>query len=348
MKSDKLMEATDDSPTLKSERAAAALRAENAKLRSLNKQYLESLDAAEKSLSVYEECVNWRLGKKLPKRKGDRNVSPATAILCCNDWHCEENVDPAVVGGINEFNLEIANRRIEYLWTRFASLIDASRKLSNIREAVLWLGGDLINNQLHEESAESNFLGPTEATLWLMPRISQGIHFLLDNCGLERITVATSYGNHGRTTVKRRVSTGYRHSWEWMLYNVLARSFAGDKRVSWSIAKGYHNLVNVQDHWIRFHHGDSVRFHGGIGGVSVPFRRKIAQWNKSRTVLLDIAGHFHQFDYGWNYCLSGSLVGHNAYAIEIGAEPQPPTQAYLVIDRDRGCVEARWAYVEGK
>ncbi len=33
---------------------------------------------------------------------------------------------------------------------------------------------------------------------------------------------------------------------------------------------------------------------------------------------------------------NGSLIGYNAYAQKIGASPEPPMQAFFLIDQERG------------
>jgi len=78
---------------------------------------------------------------------------------------------------------------------------------------------------------------------------------------------------------------------------------------------------------------------GGVGGVHVPVRKKIAQWNKAgRSARLDILGHFHQYCEDWYYIVCGCLVGYTAYALHIGAEFQRPTQTFIVIDKNEGKV----------
>jgi hypothetical protein len=36
--------------------------------------------------------------------------------------------------------------------------------------------------------------------------------------------------------------------------------------------------------------------------------------------------------------LCGGLVGYDAYAVSIGAEYQPPTQTFIVVDKNHGKV----------
>jgi hypothetical protein len=134
-----------------------------------------------------------------------------------------------------------------------------------------------------------------------------------------------------------RSADGYKHSWEWLAFNNLAGHFKTPK-VNFKIEQGYHNWLDIQGHNVRFHHGDAIRYGGGVGGVTVPLRKKIAQWNKRRRADLDVLGHFHQFIDAWDYVVCGCLVGYDAYALEIGAEFQRPTQTFIVIDRDFGKV----------
>jgi hypothetical protein len=264
----------------------------------------------------------------------------ATAILCCNDWHVEGCVTRQSVDGANEFNLAIAERRIRKTWQKALFLLDFARKISNIRDLVVWLGGDLINGAIHEELEESNFLGPAEAVLYVQDHVAAGLDLLLREAKVDSITVVTSYGNHGRTTKKRRISTGYRHSWEWLAYSNLARHYRQTPKITFKVEQGYHNWLDIQGHDVRFHHGDAIRYAGGVGGVTIPLRKKTAQWNKRRKAHLDVLGHFHQFIDGWDFVGCGCLVGYDAYALEIGAEFQQPTQTFLVIDRDYGKVLA--------
>ncbi|MGE0759480.1 MAG: hypothetical protein AB7F89_21290 [Pirellulaceae bacterium] len=174
--------------------------------------------------------------------------------------------------------------------------------------------------------------------MYVQDHVATGIATLRREAKVDGITVVTNYGNHGRSTKKRRISTGYRHSWEWLAFNNLARYFGRTPKVQFKIEQGYHNWLTIQQRDVRFHHGDAVRYGGGVGGVTIPLRKKIAQWNKRRRADLDVLGHFHQFLDGWDHVLCGCLIGYDAYALEIGAEFQQPTQTFLVIDREYGKV----------
>lgn len=296
------------------------------------------LAVAERALDTFQR-TRGRFGGGLVRRAHVPRGS-ATAILCLNDWHVEGRIKPEAVDGANRFDLDIARQRIDRTWHKALYLLDFARKISDIRDLVVWLGGDLINGTIHEELEETNFLGPTEAVLFVQEQVARGLDLLLREARVKQITVVTSFGNHGRTTRKRRIATGYRHSWEWLAYRNLAQHYARRARVRFQVDEAYHAWLPIQGHDVRFHHGDAIRFAGGVGGVTIPLRKKIAQWNKRRPGRYDILGHFHQFLDHWDCIVCGCLCGYDAYALEIGAEFQPPTQTFIVLDRQYGKVLA--------
>ncbi|WP_197443627.1 hypothetical protein [Maioricimonas rarisocia] len=303
------------------------------------------LHLAEQSLETFQQTQGSIRPRRTGRRRSVRRGS-ATAILCCNDWHVEGCIKPAAVDGANRFDLDIASQRIRRTWQKALYLLEFSRNISDIRELVVWLGGDLINGTIHEELEESNFLGPAEAVMFVQDHVSGGLDLLLREAGVDRLTVVTSYGNHGRSTRRRRISTGYRHSWEWLAFQNLSRHYRSASKVTFQVTEGYHNWLDIQGCDVRFHHGDAVRYAGGVGGITIPLRKKIAQWNKRRPARFDVLGHFHQFIDAWDYIVCGCLCGYDAYALEIGAEYQPPTQTFAVIDRAYGKVLTVPIFVE--
>jgi len=321
-----------------------------AKLKSQLKVERDKVKLAEAELTNAEERYELlqalgdaeKLGQRFERRK---QTGRCTAILALCDWHCEETVDPAMVSGINKYDLKVAAKRIRTVCERVPDLLAATRHLSDVRELVVWLGGDLLTGYIHEELAESNALSPVEALIFLRDQVTEVLTFLLAECDVETITVPTSYGNHGRTTPKRRVSTGYKNSYEWLLYNFLAKDFAGEPRIKWKVERGAHNLLDVQGKVVRFSHGDDLRYQGGVGGLSIPVGKAIAAWDKTERADLDVFGHWHQFLWLRKFVACNCLIGYNAYARSIKAESSAPSQTYIVIDRNRpNPVEVREVY----
>jgi hypothetical protein len=64
--------------------------------------------------------------------------------------------------------------------------------------------------------------------------------------------------------------------------------------------------------------------------------KAIAQWDRGRKADLSLCGHFHQIFDGNNFITNGSLIGFNAYAINIKAAFEPPAQVYFGIHSKHG------------
>lgn len=273
--------------------------------------------------------------------------SSATAILGLCDWHTEEKVDPETVNGVNAHHLGISAARSKAVVEKFLMLLESSRRISNIREIVIATLGDFITGYIHEELQESNSLSPTEASLFVFDQLHILIKTVLAEAKVDQILIPTAIGNHGRTTRKMRHATAYKNSYEWLIYQQLARAFQNEPRVKWKISKSYLNYMDVQGHSIRFHHGDNLSYNGGVGGITIPVLKAIGQWNKTKHAHLDVFGHWHQFMYHRQFVSCNCLIGHSPYAVAIKAEYAPPSQTYIVIDRDRQSpVEVREIYAE--
>jgi predicted transcriptional regulator len=290
-------------------------------------------DNSELDKILQELDLNAIRSRSLAKQVTAEPSGGCTAIVCATDWHLEKNVDPATVSGLNEYNLDIARRRIDNFWKRTIRIIDFYRGLAPVNEIILWLGGDLINGHLHDEDVEGNFLGPTEAIAEVCDHVATGIDHLKQHGGAP-LRVVTNNGNHARTTARQRYATGWRHSWEWLAYTQLAKVY---QSVPFEIARGYLLYTAVQGRVVRFHHGDGVKYLGGVGGLSIPMQKSVLAWNRSRNAELSINGHYHQFldHHEWVSC--GALIGVDPYALTVvKASYQPPTQTVVFMDKSRG------------
>jgi hypothetical protein len=287
--------------------------------------------------SFIDQITGARLTAKIPAREKG-TLREMTAVALASDWHVEETVDPEAVAGRNKYDLTVAADRVERFFQAVAWNVEHQRGSGKVvvRDLVLWLGGDLISGYIHEELQEGNELSPTQAILWLMPRLEGGIRGLLDRLGLDSIVVPCSFGNHGRTTHRKRISTGHANSYEWLMYKDLEARMRDEKRVRFEVTASAHQYVQVYDRVIHFHHGDSLNYQGGVGGIGIPLLKAVPQWDRVIRADVHCIGHFHQYrDFG-RAVVNGSLIGFSPYAQEIRAEYEEPQQALFFIDSKRG------------
>lgn len=262
-------------------------------------------------------------------------ASEATAVILASDWHLEEKVVSGTVSGLNEYNLEISKARGEQFFTTVARMINVFGKDIPIRHAILWLGGDFITGNIHEENVETALLLPIDAIIEAQNRLASGIEYLLANTECDWV-IPCSAGNHSRITKLQRHATEQGNNLETFMYYALANHFKNNKRVRFILQDGYHTYVPVYKFTLRFHHGHGLNYAGGIGGLFIPTFKAISQWNKGRVADYDFFGHWHQVKDGGSFITNGSLIGYNAYALSIKADYERPRQVFCLIDKNRG------------
>lgn len=268
-----------------------------------------------------------------PKTAGK---AEACALVMASDWHVGESVDPKTINHLNEYNPDIAAKRIRNFFVNALKLVKKERHDVILDKLLLWLGGDLMTGYIHDELMESNTMSPIEESVFIRDHVEAGLRYLAKEGGFKTIKVVCNHGNHGRTTLKRRVQTAANNSFEHMIYGNLQRIFQDHKTIDFVIADGYFNYVQVFDKLIRAHHGDNIGYGGGIGGVTIPLMKFIQRSNQQQHASMDIIGHYHQLTHHRHFIINGSLIGFNAYAQSIGASPERPQQAFQLIDSKRG------------
>lgn len=334
---------TEEAPTEPHQRLAdpverAERRDETARLRSEHEDLVRRLRELQARQRFVDEVGDAHEPPRVWAREPTSGVREMTAVVLGSDWHVEEPVDPASIAYRNEYNLQIAERRIRRFFQAIIWEVEHHRASGRIalRDMVLWFGGDLYSGYIHDELVEANELSPVEAVRWLQPLLRDGILTLLEVLQLERLVIPCSHGNHGRTTKKPHVSTGYANSFDWLLYHWLADAFRGDPRVEFEVTASAHQYVQVYGQTLHFHHGDDLKYQGGVGGLGIPLLKRVPVWDRIRPAALHCLGHWHTLrDYG-RAIVNGSLIGYNAYSQRIGVEPEDPAQTLFFFDSKRG------------
>jgi len=260
----------------------------------------------------------------------------ATAFTLASDWHYEEEVRSGTVNGLNKFNLEIADQRINNFFNNDIKLILGAQRENVIKTHVLALLGDFITNNINEQVKEVTLLESTHALSAVQSRIISGIRSLLKETSPD-LLILCHMGNHGRITERVHFATENGNSLEYLMYRTLQDLFADEPRVKFLIAEGYHSYLDVYRWKFRFHHGHAINYHGGIGGLMIPAKKAVLNWNIARPVDYDVFGHFHQqmLDAG-NIITNGSLIGYNTYALSIKAAYEPPRQGFFLVHEKYG------------
>lgn len=291
---------------------------------------LEKENKASKTIQSFENQL--KTTKPLEIKVGsNKSQSESTAVVLCSDLHFEEVVDPSTINNLNEYNTIIARKRFANLINNSIKLTDMCRNKSTIDKLIFWLGGDFISGYIHEELMEGNSMSPVDSCIEVFALLIGGIDFLLKHGNFKQIIIPTNVGNHSRTTAKNRISTLVQNNYEWLIYQFLDTHYKNNDKIKFQLTRGYFNYLKIYDYTIRFHHGNNVRYGGGVGGLTIPLNKAISMWNQAKFADLDVLGHWHQKLSSKNYVVNGSIIGYNAYAQSIKASFEKPQQTFFLM-----------------
>ena len=266
--------------------------------------------------------------------------SPGIPTLFLSDLHWGERVDPAQIGGVNEYDLKIARRRLHYCVETAISLcriLDPQMRYPGI---VVPLGGDLISGNIHEELTATNELNSMPAVLDVFGELCTVIKILADVFGSVRLPCVS--GNHGRDTRKTWGKDRHHTSFDWLICQFLARHFAGDKRITFEIPDGPDAAYSVYSTRYLLTHGDRLG-HGGDGliGFLGPVlrgdnKRRARNSQIAQPYDVMICGHWHQYAHLTKLIVNGSLKGYDEYAYTEAFSFEKPQQALWVTHPTKG------------
>ena len=270
-----------------------------------------------------------------PRRKEE-----VIAISTISDVHVEESVPKSVVNDLNEYNLTIANERVTRYFKRLIYMINQVRRAGyKVDNLVLGLLGDFITGYIHEELEETNELSPAQATLFIQELLIKGLKMLSENGKFTKIMVPCIPGNHGRTTKKKRYISGYKNSWEWLMYNNIKNLFDESNaysNIEFIIPESEFIYMNLFGYINKFSHGDHFKYQGGIGGIEIPLKKWTLRENAVIKTDMSWIAHWHQYIVLNKVRVNGSLIGYNSYARTFGFEPELPKMQFQLLDKKRG------------
>ena len=311
------------------------LRQVEAKLMSASRQTLSDEFVKREIIKLAAQKPNiptWLVRKP----KNGKNIGVPT--LFASDWHWGEVVDPKQVGGVNEYDMGIAQDRARAM---VEVTIDIVRNHLNVETPgiVFALGGDMVSGDIHEELMATNQAEAMPTIIDLYGVLIWCIRKLADEFG--NVFIPCVSGNHGRMTHKIRAKGRNYTNFDWLLYQFLCKAFDGDKRVVFQIPDGPDALYSVFGHKYLLTHGDQFRGGDGMIGALGPIIRGDHK-KRSRNAQIDaeydtlLLGHWHQLIQLQRLIVNGSLKGYDEYANSNNFGFEPPRQALWITNPHHG------------
>lgn len=287
------------------------------------KEFLKAKEVEQQPFNVYKF-------KPFTNKKGYRY-----AVALFSDAHIEETVRPENVNFLNEYNIEIAEKRIENYFRHLAACLEQD----DVDELIFASLGDTISGYIHQELEQTNQMSPLEATLKAQSLIYSGLKYLCENehlKKLKKIRFIGIVGNHSRTTKKIQHNNGYRMSYEWMMYqNIKKQCELTNLPVEFYIPESELAIVNTADNKVFvFAHGFQIKS-GGTGtvcGIYPALNRLCLKYSKVFHQDMLFIGHFHSSVNTPDAIVNGSVIGYNSFALTNGFTLERPQQAYICYD----------------
>lgn len=276
-----------------------------------------------------------------------RGKTPEVPVALVSDWHGGEVVSRAGVRGYNAFSPAILEERVRRLASSIIRIADEYGP-GAYAGFVLAILGDMVSGGLHPELAKTDeeeripsALRVLEILIWLVRELK---------ARFGRVYVPCVAGNHGRETDKPEFKRYVFKNFDWMIYQLLAREFAGDPDIVIDAPEA--NEVHFRVWSMRFlaTHGDMLGVKGGdgiIGSIGPIMRGEIKVRGQVSTLGLDydvaLMGHWHQELWLPRAIVNNTLKGFDEYArLKLRAPPTPPTQSLFFVHPRRG-ITSRWS-----
>ena len=277
--------------------------------------------------------------KYTPKKSGSRY-----AVALFSDAHIEETVNPASVLGMNEYNINIAEKRIQAYFQNLCECL----KEDKVDDLIFASLGDTISGYIHDELAQCNGLSPLEATYKAQSLIYSGLKYLCEETNLNSIKFIGIVGNHSRTTKKIQHANGFKMSYEWLMYqNIQKFCEMEGLPIEFCIPESEVAIVNSPDgQKFIFAHGFQIKGggNGTVCGIYPSLNRLALKWGKTFGQDKIYIGHFHQCVSIANAVVNGSIIGFNTFALTNGCSYEEPCQMYEVYDTNIGQLLTRKIY----
>lgn len=300
----------------------------------LSKRQKQSV-ADERLLLAFERALEEQPVRELPaptqvlKRPGDAHHR---AVLLLSDFHGGERVDSRVLNGLNEYDWEIMEARVEELLRGVESHLRRMPKLTGLDVGFL---GDMCSGANHEEIKETNQYGMAEQAIklgYLQADILGRLSALVPN-----LQVFAVEGNHPRLEKKPAAKNPHNNM------DYVAAVFTREivKRLpnvsSFEIGRG--SLIHrVAGRTAYVFHGDGIRSSmPGVPWGGVMRRTNALQASYPFTIDHFWYGHFHQANVvqGGRIIGNGSLKGCDEWTLKNFGGGDRPTQLMLTFDERR-------------
>jgi len=274
------------------------------------------------------------------KARSESDLKPEAWLLLFSDLHYGLRVNSAEVGGLGEYNQDVAKERVEYLSQTIGDIVRYYPNRPKL--LVIAFLGDLIDNTI----LRGNQGQMTDASL--IQQIIETVNIISGFIvAMTRFfPVVEAYGvpgNHPRLT-RNPTDSIPADNFDNLIYSWVQDRLKNipNVKVEWGIAQ--HKLLTIESWKFWLEHGDTVRRWMGI-----PFYGAKREKNNIEDMLASfnnyadyvVMGHHHVKAHFQGIYMNGSFIGGEQYSIGRLRQLELPCQVLLGINEKHGVVWER-------
>jgi hypothetical protein len=268
-----------------------------------------------------------------------------------SDWHCGEVVSKYETNGQNEYDTRIFEARVRRLVEKTIHLC-RNHGPGNYPGVIINLLGDFVSGALHPELAKTDEEEVIPSVLRVRDVLVWALGAMADEFG--KLYIPCTSGNHGRNTMKPQFKRTVFENFDWLIYQLLARHFEKDKRMTFDVPEANEVLYSVFGLRFLAMHGDMLGVKGGDGiiGSLGPILRGEMKVGKQSSAMgrhydVLLMGHYHQHIQLRRIIVAGTLKGWDEYAAKaLRAPPAPPSQPLWFVEQRFGITQSMEVYLE--
>lgn len=298
------------------------LKNQNVKVTQKYQEALKTLEVGDRILEHLNSSISSLPKVRQPAFPKKRNEKTAEeALLLLSDIHAGEVVRKDEMRGLNEYNMDICNRRLKALVETITDL--AINKLSGyqFQKLNIFMLGDMVSGMIHEElmEVEGNIVTWTTDLAFIMAQMVRELLMIFPV-----IDITGVVGNHGRLHKKPRFKERY-VNWDYICYQFLSLLLAEEikaGRVKCTFPTSFWTDKEIQGYRWLILHGDNIVSWMGIpwyGIIRATHKLKELQATQNTIFHFLALGHFHNLGtldmMKGEMIINGSVIGGNEYAL---------------------------------
>jgi hypothetical protein len=265
-----------------------------------------------------------------------RRKKAEVALIHATDWQLGKKTVT--------FGIDTLGKRMELFADKVVQITGIQRQDHPVKEAVLMLGGDMVEGVGIYESQVYEIEAYLFEQLFECARIiEQLVRTLAQN--FEQVRVVCEFGNHGRIGKYGTMPKG--DNVDRMAYRIVQDRTKDIGHVTWQQSDNWYQHFAIGAYKVLLVHGDEIRTYSGTPLFGII--KRVSAWAAGVVPPFDdcYMGHWHNpisatIGNGNRVFITGSPESSNAYAAEHLAAQARPSQRLHFIDPEKGRVTGEY------